>query len=133
MARDTPPNAISTLLVLVNLVLWTAEEDLLFAPVRDGTKGIAADEILKRLLVGPFAGDQVGGTVADVFPQRRKSVPVCRSQRADDSAELLFKILLLALDDVVVHADGDHCEVSRLCFRFLSESRCSGSRRSAGA
>jgi len=43
--------------VLVNLVLRAAGEDLLFAPVRDGTEGIAADEILKRLLVGPFTGD----------------------------------------------------------------------------
>jgi hypothetical protein len=122
MAPEQGQMPLAPLLVLVNLVLRTAGEDLLFAPVRDGTEGIAADEILKRLLVGPFTGDEIGGTVADVFPQRRKSVPVCRPQRADDSAELLFKVLLLALDDVVVHADSDHREISQLCLRFLTES-----------
>ena len=67
----------ATSLVPVYLVLRTAGEDLLLAPVRDSTEGIAVDEFLKRLFVRPFAGDQVRGTVADVFPQRRTGVSVC--------------------------------------------------------
>jgi len=101
-------------LMFVDFMLRATGENLLLAPVRHGTECVAADEILKSLLIGPFAGDEIRGTVADVFPQRRTGVTFCRFQRADDRAELFFEVLLLAFDNVIVHSDGDHFELSPL-------------------
>ena len=94
--------------MLVDLVLRATREDLLLAPVRHITKGIAANEVGERLFVGPFAGDQVRGVVADILPQRRAAMPLGRSQAVDHSCELVFKVLLLPLDNVVVHPNSDH-------------------------
>jgi hypothetical protein len=95
-------------LVLVNLVLWSARENLLFAPSRDIFKCLTVNEVEKGLLARPFAGDQVGCIVADVFPQRRTRMPLGRSQRVDHVRKLFFKIGLLARDHVIIHADGNH-------------------------
>ena len=46
---ETPSdkNVQPTASVLVNFVLWSTRQDLLFAPVRDGSKSLAANEFLK--------------------------------------------------------------------------------------
>ena len=91
------------LLVFVDLVLRSAGQNLLFAPVGHGAEVVAADEGGKRTFVGPFAGDEVRGAVDGVFPQRRAGVPVGGVEGTDDAGEFVFKILLLAFDDVIIH------------------------------
>ena len=94
--------------MLVDLVLRATREDLFLAPVRHIAKGIAANEVVESLLVGPFAGDQVRGVVTDIFPESRGAMPFGGLQAVDHGGELVFKVLLLPLDDVVVHPNSDH-------------------------
>src|SRR5690349_3802745 len=63
------------LLVLINLMLRPAGEDLFFPPGRHVAKRLAADEVGKRLFFRPFAGDQVRGVVGRVFPEGRVRMP----------------------------------------------------------
>ena len=80
-------------------------KNLFLAPVGHITEGLALNKLVKSRLVRPLAGDQVRGVVADIFPQRRAAMPLGRSQAVDHSCELVFKVLLLPLDDVVVRDD----------------------------
>ena len=66
---DDEFHAACTALVFVDLVLWSAGKDLFLAPVGHVAKRFAADKFGKRRFVRPFAGNQVGRTGADVFPQ----------------------------------------------------------------
>ena len=98
----------ATDLVFVDLVLRPTRKDLLFAPIGHGAEVVAADEGGKRCFVGPFAGDEVGGAVDGVFPERRAGVSISGVEGTDNAGEFVFKILLFAFDDVIVHADCDH-------------------------
>ena len=57
-------------LVLVDFVLRSARQDLLFSPGGDGTERVAADEFLKGRFVGPFTGDQIRRIITDILPER---------------------------------------------------------------
>eukprot|EP00172_Hildenbrandia_rubra_P004190 Plantae.Rhodophyta-Hildenbrandia_rubra.ctg80110.p4 GENE.Plantae.Rhodophyta-Hildenbrandia_rubra.ctg80110~~Plantae.Rhodophyta-Hildenbrandia_rubra.ctg80110.p4 ORF type:complete len:128 (-),score=10.91 Plantae.Rhodophyta-Hildenbrandia_rubra.ctg80110:116-499(-) len=98
-------------LALVDFVRRATREDLFLAPVRHGTKGIAADEVGKGLFFRPLAGDQIRCAVGGIFPQRGVRMPFGGVQSIDYTGEFIFKVLLLTFNDVVVHADGDHGEI----------------------
>src|SRR3954452_1005893 len=99
-------------------MLGTSRKDLLLAPVRDVLKRLTMNETQKGLLLGPFACDQIGCVVRDILPERRMSVPLSGLQSADHGLKLIFKFLLFARDDMVVHSDGDHVP----CPRFVTMS-----------
>lgn len=100
--------------MLVNLVLRTTGENLLLAPVCYFAEGFALNEVLEGLFVRPFTGDQIGSVVTYVLPERRRCMACGRFERVYHSGKFLFEIVLLAWDNVIVHSDGDHLELSSL-------------------
>ena len=71
MRIDVPlaPNAMGCprALTFINFVPRPIRKDFLHAPVGHLVKGIAVDEVPEGLFVGPFAGDEGGGAVTNVF------------------------------------------------------------------
>jgi hypothetical protein len=94
--------------MLANLVLWTSRKNLLLAPVRNVPERLAVDKVEEGLLLGPFAGDQVGCIVAHVFPERGRRMSRCGFEGADHRLKLLLEFLLLACQNVIVHSDRYH-------------------------
>ena len=95
-------------LVFVDFVLRAAGENLLLAPGGYVLERLAVDEIEEGLFLGPLARDEVRGVVADILPKRGVGVALRRAERTHDRRKLVFKVLLLAWNHVIVHANGNH-------------------------
>ena len=63
---------------------------MFFAPGGDVFEGLAVDEVEEGLLFGPFAGDQVGGIIGDVFPEGRAAMAGSGAEGFDDGGEFGF-------------------------------------------
>ena len=94
--------------MFVDFVPWAIGENLLFSPTGDRAKVITLDKVLKGLVVGPLAGDEIGSVVADILPEGREGMTLRGVKGLDDGREFFFKSGLFARQRVVIHPDGDH-------------------------
>src|SRR5688572_12428168 len=90
----------------------TSPQDLRPPPRRHLRKLRTAQEPVEALAVPPLAQDQVAALRRHVLVHLRLDVPGDALQVLDDREEALLEFLLLAGNDVVLHADGGHGAMS---------------------
>src|SRR4051794_21195380 len=94
--------------VQVDLVPRAATEDLGLAPGDDLLEGVAVDEALEVLFRRPLAENHITADGGDVFVKVGLDVAGDGLEVFKHAEEPALELLLLAGDDLVMHADGGH-------------------------